>query len=1056
MAVILCRCCGARLEIRKGMSVCKCGYCGVMQTVPILDFDEKALLWERADELRRSGEYDRALSLYEQIERLSPDDPDVFWAKVLCVYGIEYVEEPVSHKRIPTINRIQYTSVIENEDYLRAVKLAATGDQRRLYILEAQRFDELRERVLSVSLNEKPYDVFICYKETDGSGRRTEDSVLAAGLYRALSAEGWRVFFSRVTLESKAGTEYEPYIFAAINSAKLMLVIGTSPENMNAVWVRNEWSRYLARMNDKDEGTLVALYKGMLKEHLPEEFAHLQAVDMSAPDFEEELIRGIRKILAASPAKTAEAVEAEPSKPTDVSGMLRRAELFLEDGDFPRADELCENALDCEPENARAYLIKLLAEYRVTGKSLLRECTADFTVSGNYAKILRFGDDEIKSWLENETALSKEKAAARFERIIATEKQQAYLHASRLIQSANNKPDLLDAQKIFKWLGDYKDSDSLLTRCAELIKDLEEAEERREAMRAAEEQARLSHNKKIRRITSIACACAGGLLIIIASSVKIGKFVSKSSNINKAEAYVESGDYDKAIAAFSELNRPDKVAQAIYEKAGALAEDGEYDEAEELYRSLSVYSDSEERVKQTRYSHARSLFDNGDFGEAQSMFQSLGGYSNSREYALRSGYNAAEQAESSGEFAKAADQFSALGEYSDSPERANECCYKNACKQASDGDYQAAISIFTELGEYKDSADKLPEMNYRLAKKHLADGRYDEAIGIFGELGGYSDSAEMLRTAYLSKGKSLVSGGQYASAIKAFKNAGDSPEISEYITEASYLNAGALCKAGKYTEALAIYEKLSGYKDSGELIKSTKYSFAVQLRETGYYDDAIKTFSELGNYSDAAAQIVKTKDAKRRDLKQGDVITFGGWVQGKKGEYLPLEWIVLKRDGEKALVTTKYLVDFMPYGALNWRDSSVRSWLGTTFYNGAFSQENKKAIAEITLTDSNGNVSTDSVFILSKEEAFTYLTRETLRTDYSEWGEKKLKDAVTPTLQPGHSYASYSGDPYWLRDIGNQMRVCSVNVMGNVDKDTLYTEERMGVRPAMWIELGEY
>lgn len=1056
MAVILCRCCGARLEIRKGMSVCKCDYCGVMQTVPILDFDEKALLWERADELRRSGEYDRALSLYEQIARISPDDPDVYWAKVLCVYGIEYVEEPVSHKRIPTINRIQYTSVIENEDYLRAVKLAATGDQRRLYILEAQRFDELRERVLSVSLNEKPYDIFICYKETDGSGRRTEDSVLAAGLYRALSAEGWRVFFSRVTLESKAGTEYEPYIFAAINSAKLMLVIGTSPENMNAVWVRNEWSRYLARMNDKDEGTLVALYKGMLKEHLPEEFAHLQAVDMSAPDFEEELIRGIRKILAVKPAGTVEAVEAEPSKPTDVSGMLRRAELFLEDGDFSRADELCENALDCEPENARAYLIKLLAEYRVTGKSLLRECTADFTVSGNYAKILRFGDDEIKSWLENETALAKEKAAARFERIIATEKQQAYLHASRLIQSANNKPDLLDAQKIFKWLGDYKDSDSLLTRCAELIEDLEEAEAQREARRAAEEQARLIHNKKIRRITAIACACVGGLLTIIVSSVKIGKFVSKSSNINKAEAYVESGDYDKAIAAFSELNRPDKVAQAIYEKAGALAENGEYDEAEELYRSLSVYSDSEERVKQTRYSHARSLFDNGDFGEAQSMFRSLGEYSDSREYALRSGYSAAEQAESSGEFAKAADQFSALGEYSDSPERANECRYKNACKQASDGDYQAAISIFTELGEYKDSADKLPEMNYRLAKKHLADGRYDEAIVIFGELGGYSDSAEMLRTAYLSKGKSLISGGQYASAIKAFKNAGDSPEISEYITEASYLNAGALCKAGKYTEALAIYEKLSGYKDSGELIKSTKYSFAVQLRETGYYDDAIKTFSELGNYSDAAAQIVKTKDAKRRDLKQGDVITFGGWVQGKKGEYLPLEWIVLKRDGEKALVTTKYLVDFMPYGALNWRDSSVRSWLGTTFYNGAFSQENKKAIAETTLTDSNGNVSTDRVFILSEEEAFTYLTRETLRTDYSEWGEKKLKDAVTPTLQPGHSYASYSGDPYWLRDIGNQMRVCSVNVMGDVDKDTLYTKERMGVRPAMWIELGEY
>ena len=67
MAVLLCRCCGARLDIKQGASIVKCGYCGVQQTVPILGFDEEALLWDRAEELRRSGEYDRAMSLYEQI-----------------------------------------------------------------------------------------------------------------------------------------------------------------------------------------------------------------------------------------------------------------------------------------------------------------------------------------------------------------------------------------------------------------------------------------------------------------------------------------------------------------------------------------------------------------------------------------------------------------------------------------------------------------------------------------------------------------------------------------------------------------------------------------------------------------------------------------------------------------------------------------------------------------------------------------------------------------------------------------------------------------------------
>ena len=157
MAVLLCRCCGARLEIKQGASIVKCGYCGVQQTVPILGFDEEALLWDRAEELRRSGEYDRAMSLYEQIAALCPDEPDVYWSKVLCRYGVEYVEEAESHRRIPTINRIQYTSVIDDEDYRKAVRLALNGDQRRIYILEAQSLDSLRGKILSVSLHEQPF-----------------------------------------------------------------------------------------------------------------------------------------------------------------------------------------------------------------------------------------------------------------------------------------------------------------------------------------------------------------------------------------------------------------------------------------------------------------------------------------------------------------------------------------------------------------------------------------------------------------------------------------------------------------------------------------------------------------------------------------------------------------------------------------------------------------------------------------------------------------------------------------------------------------------------------
>ena len=44
-----------------------------------------------------------------------------------------------------------------------------------------------------------------------------------------LVEKGYRVFFARITLEDVAGTEYEPYIFAALNSAKVMVVLVKRP-----------------------------------------------------------------------------------------------------------------------------------------------------------------------------------------------------------------------------------------------------------------------------------------------------------------------------------------------------------------------------------------------------------------------------------------------------------------------------------------------------------------------------------------------------------------------------------------------------------------------------------------------------------------------------------------------------------------------------------------------------------------------------------------------------------------------------------------------------------
>ncbi|MBO4485039.1 MAG: hypothetical protein J5738_06590 [Lachnospiraceae bacterium] len=134
------------------------------------------------------------MSIYEGILDEDPTDAEAYWSLVLCRYGIEYVEDPSSHRRIPTINRTQFTSIFADEDYKQAIA-HADEEQGRVYEDEANAIDEIQKSILEISRKEEPFDVFICYKETDANGRRTQDSVLANDLYHQLTAEGFKVFF---------------------------------------------------------------------------------------------------------------------------------------------------------------------------------------------------------------------------------------------------------------------------------------------------------------------------------------------------------------------------------------------------------------------------------------------------------------------------------------------------------------------------------------------------------------------------------------------------------------------------------------------------------------------------------------------------------------------------------------------------------------------------------------------------------------------------------------------------------------------------------------------
>lgn len=412
--IFKCKMCGGSISITPGSSVGVCDYCKTKQTMPLIDDEKRANLYDRANHYRRNNEFDKAIGLYEQILNEDKTDSEAYWSLVLCRYGIEYVEDFSTHKRIPTINRSQFTSIFDDENYKSALKYA-TKDQCELYEKEASYINDIQKGILDISRNEKPFDVFVCYKETDNNGRRTPDSVLANEIYYQLMQLGLRVFYSRITLEDKIGSAYEPYIFAALNSAKIMIAIGTKPEYYQSPWVKNEWGRFLALVKiSGGKKTLIPAYKDMDPYDLPEEFSHLQALDMSKLGFIQDLIRGINKIMNAEDWIDSKMEINETVNTNSIVPLLKRAFIFLEDGEYEKAYNYCERVLDQDPENEEGYLGELMVDMQVQRKELLAECDKPFDSNKNYQKILRYGSEslctELKKYIDQINKRNKKTA----------------------------------------------------------------------------------------------------------------------------------------------------------------------------------------------------------------------------------------------------------------------------------------------------------------------------------------------------------------------------------------------------------------------------------------------------------------------------------------------------------------------------------------------------------------------------------------------------------------------------------------------------------------------
>ena len=653
MAIIKCKMCGGNIEVAADKTYGTCDSCGSTMTFPKVSDEQRANLFNRANHFRRQNEFDKAVSAYERILDEDNTDAEAHWGVVLSRYGIEYVEDPVSHERIPTCHRVQATSILTDEDYLAAKQYAPDSYSAHLYEEEAQRIAEIQKGILAISAQEKPYDVFICYKESTDGGARTVDSTIAQDIYYQLKQEGFNVFFARITLEDKLGQQYEPYIFAALNSAKVMLVVGTKPEYLNAVWVKNEWSRYLAIMKKDRSRLLIPCYRDMDAYDLPEELSALQSQDMSKIGFMQDLIRGIKKVIVAEKAKesvvtAAPVVAANPAGP-----LLKRVFIFLEDRDWESANEYCEKVLDIDPENAKAYIGKMLAELHMPGWKYLGHALKPYDDNSNYKKALRYADDNLKAELQgyieqintrNEnnrlegiytkasqimktatSAADYKEAAELFvtirqykdaadkkeiclEKAEICRKEVVYSEAKSVMHNGKLR-DYVDAALLFKQISGWMDADTLHAECENKIAELMEKEkaemlerERKAEIERKEAERRTKRQKKNATIVVII------MLTVFVAFFVYTNVIIPNLKYDAAMELMSAGKYEQAIAAFTEIETHKDSATRIeglqlaikhakYETAVALLNEGKHKEAYDAFISLNGYRNSSEQAE---------------------------------------------------------------------------------------------------------------------------------------------------------------------------------------------------------------------------------------------------------------------------------------------------------------------------------------------------------------------------------------------------------------------------------------------------------------------------
>lgn len=194
--------------------------------------------------------------------------------------------------------------------------------------------------------------------------------------------------------------------------------------------------------------------------------------------------------------------------------------------------------------------------------------------------------------------------------------------------------------------------------------------------------------------------------------------------------------------------------------------------------------------------------------------------------------------------------------------------------------------------------------------------------------------------------------------------------------------------------------------------------------------------------------------------------TNGDGTTDEKDEMQPIQWRILRQDGNYALLLADKILDSGKYykgEESSWETSDLRNWLNSKFYATAFNEREQKAIQVQILQNGDGkdpillttNTTMDKVFVPSHDDM--------LRSEYG-FGNAAYNEADDARIasntkytagKPGMYSSTECADAYWLRNSSNSLSSAQTVMTQGILSPSISVQTISGVRPMIYVDLSD-